>query len=205
MKRYEGKTLDDILNNVAKIKNCDVGDLTYYVVEEKSGILGIGRQVIAEVYALSDVENFIDEYLNNFFKGLELEVEVEVKRHNDAFYVKLNAENNAMLIGKGGTTLQAVNKVVRAAANSEFKRRFYVMVDINNYKSERYEKLKGIAKRAAISVQRTKVEVSLDPMPNDERKIIHQYLGEMKNIRTISEGEGNSRHLKIVYDNKKEN
>ncbi len=199
MRKYEGKTLDEILNNVAKEKDCDVESLTYYIIEEKAGILGIGKQVIAEVYALTDVADFINGYLENFFKGLETDVEISINRRNDAFNIKLNAENNAMLIGKNGTTLQALNTVVRAAANAKFKRRFYVMIDINNYKVDRYEKVKAIAKRVAISVQKSKVSATLNPMPNDERKVIHQYLSEMKNIQTISEGEGNQRYLKVVY------
>lgn len=204
MKKYEGKTLDDVLNDVAKEKHCEVSELTYYILEEKAGVFGIGKQVIAEVYALSDVEEFIDNYLRNFFKGLEIDVEIDVNRRNDAFQIKINAENNAMLIGKNGSTLAALNTVVRAAANASFKRRFYVLIDINNYKSERYEKLKSMAKKIAYTVINSKTTATLDPMPNDERRIIHQHLTEMKNIKTVSEGEGNYRHLKIIYDGKKD-
>ena len=60
-----------------------------------------------------------------------------------------------------------------------------------------------MARRIAKTVQRTKVEAILDPLPNDERKVIHQYLGEMKNIRTESVGEGRDRRLKIIYDEHK--
>ena len=50
------------------------------------------------------------------------------------------------------------------------------------------------------SVQRSHVDASLDPMPNDERKAIHSYLANIPNIRTVSEGDGKQRHIKIVYD-----
>ena len=66
------------------------------------------------------------------------------------------------------------------------------------------EKIKAMAKRIAKTVQRTKVTASLDPMPNDERKIIHQALTDMPHIKTESEGEGNNRHLKIMYDKSKD-
>ena len=205
MKKYEGKNLEDLLKEVAKEKGCEVEELSYYVLEEKAGLLGIGKQVIAEVYSLDDVKDFIYEYLRTFFDGLELDVDITVNRNLDSFKVMLNAENNAMLIGKNGTTLQAINIVVRAAANAEFKRRFIVLVDINNYKADRYDKIKHLAKRVAQTVQKTRVSAKLDPMPNDERKVIHQYLSEMHNIRTVSEGEGNYRYLRIFYDENKEN
>jgi len=204
MKKYEGKNLEELLRDVAKEKNCEVEDLTYYVVEEKAGVFGLGKQIVAEIYALEDVRQFIEDYLSKFFAGLELDVDITVNRNNDVYKVMLNAENNAMLIGKNGSTLQALNAVTRAATNAQFKKRFHVMIDINNYKSDRYDKIKHMAKRVALTVQKTKVPAKLDPMPNDERKIIHQYLSEMKNIKTISEGEGNYRYLRIVYDSNKE-
>jgi len=115
----------------------------------------------------------------------------------------LDAENNAILIGKAGQTLQAINTVVRGAVNSHFKGKFNVLVDINNYKQDRYEKVKALADRVARSVLRSKTTATLDPLPNDERKVIHQYLSEMPHIKTESVGEGNQRRLKIVYDKNK--
>lgn len=204
MKSYSGKNLEDLLQSVAREKGVKVEDLTHFITEEKTGFLGFGASVTAEIYALPDVRDFLQEYLERFFKTLEQNVEVEVLQDNDTFKVMLNAENNAILIGKNGQTLTAINTVVRAAVNSSFKRRFNVMVDINNYKVERYDKVMQIAARVARTVQRSKISATLDPMPNDERKVIHQYLSEMKNIRTESEGEGINRRLKIIFDRTKD-
>ena len=49
------------------------------------------------------------------------------------------------------------------------------------------------------------VDAELDPMPNDERKVIHQYLQDFKGVTTVSIGEGSKRHLVIKYVNEKEN
>jgi spoIIIJ-associated protein len=205
MKKYSGKNLDDVLSNVAREKGVNVEDLTYFVTEEKAGFLGFGSSVTAEVYALSDVREFLKDYLVRFFTTLEIEVEVDVQQEKDTFQIMLNAENNAILIGKNGQTLTAMNTVVRSAVNSAFRRRFNVLIDINNYKVDRYDKVKMIAARVARTVQRTKISATLDPMPNDERKVVHQYLGEMKNIRTESEGEGINRRLRIHFDRNKNN
>ncbi|MGB7595506.1 MAG: R3H domain-containing nucleic acid-binding protein [Erysipelotrichaceae bacterium] len=204
MKSYSGKNLEDLLQSVAKEKGVKVDELTYFVTEEKTGFLGFGASVTADVYALSDVRDFLKGYLERFFKTLEQDVEVDVQQDNDTFKIMLNAENNAILIGKNGQTLTAINTVVRAAVNSSFKRRFNVMVDINNYKVDRYDKVMQIASRVARTVQRTKISATLDPMPNDERKVVHQFLSEMKNIRTESEGEGINRRLKIIFDRNKD-
>jgi spoIIIJ-associated protein len=205
MKSYSGKNLEDLLQSVAREKGVKVEDLTYFVTEEKPGFLGFGASVTAEIYGLNDVRDFLKDYLDRFFKSLEQDVEVEVIQETDAFRIMLNAENNAILIGKNGQTLTSINTVVRAAVNSSFKRRFNVMIDINNYKVDRYDKVMQIAARVARTVQRTKISATLDPMPNDERKVVHQFLSEMKNIRTESEGEGINRRLRILFDRNKNN
>ncbi|MBQ2582534.1 MAG: protein jag, partial [Erysipelotrichaceae bacterium] len=64
---------------------------------------------------------------------------------------------------------------------------------------DRYKKVKAIARREAINVSKTHVDCELDPMPNDERKVIHQYLQDFKNVSTVSIGEGAKRHLCIKY------
>lgn len=203
MKKYTAKNLEELLDKVAKEKGVRVDELTYYVLEEKQGFLGFGAQVTAEVYCLNDVSEFLKTYLETFFKNIQQSIEVSAERQHEAFRVMINAENNAILIGRGGQTLQAINTVVRGAVNSYFKRRFQVLVDINNYKNDRYDKVKAMATRIARTVQRTKISAVLDPMPNDERKVIHQMLTEMKNIRTESEGDGSHRRLRILFDKNK--
>ncbi|MCF0108737.1 MAG: KH domain-containing protein [Erysipelotrichaceae bacterium] len=199
MKNYTAKTLQELLEKAAAEKGVTVEELTYFVTEEKKGILGLGASVSADVYCLNDVKEFLFDYLGNFFTSLDQDIEIEIIQNEEEFKVKLNAENNAVLIGKNGQTLQAINTVVRSAVNSKFKHRFIVYVDVNEYKNSRYSKLRKMAFRIGKTVQRTKVDASLDPMPNDERKVIHQALTNMKNIKTESEGEGKNRHLVIKY------
>ncbi len=199
MQNYTGKTLEDLLKNAAEEKGCAVEDLTYFITEEKKGLLGIGSSVSADVYCPDDIKEFLFDYLGNFFMGIDVDLEAAIEEKNGAYIVNLNAENNAVLIGRMGKTLQALNTVVRGAVNAEFRKRIDVMIDVNRYKDERYHKLQAMAKRIGKQVQRSKVDVELDPMPNDERKVIHKTLNEWHNIRTESEGEGSDRHVCIRY------
>ena len=201
---YTAKNLDDALREACIKKDCRIDELTYNVLEENKGFLGIGSSVKIEAYCLNDVKEFLFDYLGNFFTNANIECSVEIFQKDDSFTIMLDAENNAVLIGKNGKTLQAINNVVKSAVNSEFKRKFKILVDINNYKQERYSKLKSMAIRIAKNVSRTKVDASLDPMSNDERKVIHQALANFKHIKTESEGEGLNRHLVIKYVDHKE-
>ena len=199
MTNYTGKTFEELLAKAAEDKGCAVEELQYSVTEEKKGLLGIGNSVSADVFTMEDVKEFLFDYLGNFFTSIDQDIEVAIEERTDGFVVNLNADNNAVLIGKMGKTLAAFNTIVRAAVNSEFNKRIDVLIDINHYKEERYSKLRSMAKRIARQVQRSKVDVELDPMPNDERKVIHKTLNEWHNIRTESEGEGSRRHICIRY------
>ncbi len=200
MKRYTGKNLDDILAQAAQEKNCDVADLTAVDVEEKpGGLLGLGAQTSADIFSKEDVKEFLFDYLGSFFMGIDQDLEVAIEEKDNAYVVRMNAENNAVLIGKMGKTLSAFNTVVRGAVNSEFHKHIDVLVDVNHYKEDRYEKLASMARRIGRQVRSPHVDAELDPMPNDERKVIHQTLNGWDHITTQSIGEGPSRHVCIRY------
>lgn len=214
MKQYSGKSLEDVLNSIASEKNCKVEDVVYNVVEEKKGLLGIGSTVIVEAYAPQDIKDFIFDYLGAYFtelnQGVAIEIIIEKQKDDNTnlFKVILDAENNAIIIGKNGQTLRAISTVLKAAVNATFKKRVNIIVDVNHYKEDRYKKVKAIAHRIAREVIKSHVDAELDPMPNDERKVIHQYLQDMKGVTTTSVGEGPKRHLVIKYvasENEKEN
>ena len=207
MKKYTGKTLDEVLNNICKEQDCSLQDITYNLLEEeKGGLFGIHKSVTVEAYTPTDVKEFIFDYLGSYFTDLNQAVSIEIivdhnkEKENELLYrVVLDAENNAIVIGKGGQTLRAISTVLRAAVNATFKKRINVVIDVNHYKEDRYRKIKMMAKREAINIQKSHVDCELDPMPNDERKVIHQYLQGFKNITTVSIDEGNKRHLVIKY------
>ena len=205
MKQYSGKTVDDVLSNIASENKCKIEDIVYNVVEEKKGLLGIGTTVVVEAYTPQDIKDFIFDYLGQYFTELNLGVAIEIivdrqKDDNSTLYkVVLDAENNAIIIGKNGQTLRSISTVLKAAVNSTFKKRINIIVDVNHYKEDRYKRVKGIAHRVAREVLKSHIDAELDPMPNDERKVIHQYLQDMKGVTTTSIGEGPKRHLVIKY------
>lgn len=203
MKIYTGKNIDDLLQAVATEKGVAVSELEYEIIEEKGGFLGIGSKVVAKITCEKDIEEFILSYLSNFFQNIKMNVKVTLTKEERVYKIILDSENNALLIGKNGLRLQSITNVVRSAASAKFKRRLNVIVDVNGYKEDKYHKICSQAVRIAKTVQKTKVDAVLDPMPNDERKAIHHYLTNMPRVRTLSEGEGNQRRIKLVYDETK--
>lgn len=203
-KRYTEKNLEEALKSAARDKGVSVEDLHYNVLEEKSGFLGVGRSVEIEAYCEKDVENFIVSYIQQYFDNAQLDGQVDIENDNGFYRITVNTSNNAILIGKAGKTLQAFNRLVKAAASAEFKKRVGLLIDVNGYKEDRYEKITKMAIRVAKDVRRTKIDATLDPMPADERKAIHNALANMEDITTQSTGEGATRRLQILYSPGKE-
>lgn len=199
MKHYSGKTLQEVLEKASNELNVPVENLYYEVTEEKSSFLGLKKSVEVQIYTDAMVVEFVCDYLKTIIESMGLEVSLTPRFEDGLIRVKIQTNHNSILIGKSGRTLQALNEIARCAASSVFKKRVRILLDINDYKEEKYGKLVALAKREANKVRKTKITVTLDPMSADERRIIHNALANYANVTTISEGEGKQRHLTIVY------
>lgn len=201
MRSYEAKNVEEAIKKACTDLGVDASELTYFVKEEKEGgLFGIGARARIEAYVQSDIVDFVKNYISKFFENIGMNCDIEGGFTEEGLMIELNADNNAVLIGKAGQTLQAITTVVKSAASAEFKRHVNLIIDVNGYKKDRYEKLKNMVGKIARTVVKTKVSARLGQMSNDERKVVHQYLSTFQHIRTESEGEGANRRLKIIYD-----
>jgi spoIIIJ-associated protein len=197
MKTYTAKTLEDVLAQAEKELNIPANDLSYKIVDEKTGIFS--RKLVVEVYEVSDAIAFAESYLIKTISQMGIEITATTTLKDDIINITINSSRNPILIGKNGITLQALNELVRLATSSKFKKRFRILLDVNDYKEAKYDKVVAIAKRIARDVTRTKIDVTLDPMPADERRMVHGALSGMPNIKTESVGEGHRRAICIRY------
>jgi spoIIIJ-associated protein len=197
MKTYTAKTLEDVLAQAEKELNIPANDLSYKIVDEKTGIFS--RKLVVEVYEVSDAIAFAESYLIKTISQIGIDITAKTTLKDDIINITINSSRNPILIGKNGITLQALNELVRLATSSKFKKRFRILLDVNDYKEAKYDKVIAIAKRIARDVTRTKIDVTLDPMPADERRMVHGALTGMPNIKTESVGEGHRRAICIRY------
>ena len=145
------------------------------------------------------VVEFVQDYLKRIIEKMGIEFKTIPSYTDGLIRIKLVTNHNSILIGKDGETLQALNEICRSAANSKYKRRVRVLLDINDYKQEKYSKLISIAKREAVKVSKTKITASLSPMSADERRAVHNALVSFRHVKTVSVGEGKNRHITIEY------
>lgn len=106
--------------------------------------------------------------------------------------------NLAVLIGRHGRTLDALQMVVSSLMSAKLRFHYPVVVDIEGYKMRRKEKLNSIARTAASRAKRQHSKVSLPPMNAYERRLIHLALVDDPEVTTHSEGEDPQRHVVVT-------
>jgi spoIIIJ-associated protein len=105
------------------------------------------------------------------------------------------------LIGRRGETLESLQYLLRLMVNQRLRRWFTIVVDVEGYKERRVHQLQQLALRTATQVATTGRAVALEPMPPNERRIIHIALRDHEGIYTESSGEGERRKVHIIAKN----
>lgn len=191
--KYIGTTKEEALENAAQDQGVEVSELVYDVVGENEACVQI------EVYEIVDIIEYAQNYLKEAIQSVGVDCRVTPSIKDDIIRLKIDSDHNSILIGKNGKTLQSLNELTRIAVSNHFKHRYRVLLDINGYKDDKYDRLCKMARRIAHEVQKTKVTAVLDPMPADERRVIHNTLTNMPNIKTESKGFGKQRQIQIIF------
>ena len=197
MKSYAGKTVEDALKAASEDTGTPVDELVYIVTDKKKGIFN--KKIIVDVYELSDIIRYAEDYVLSVIDTLNIDSTVNTKLDDDIIRITIDSTHNPILIGKNGKTLQALNELTKLAVSNHFRKRFRILLDVNGYKDNKYDRLARIARRYAHEVQKTKTTYTFDPMPADERRVIHNACSSMPHIRTESSGEGTHRQVQIIY------
>lgn len=198
MKRYSGKSVENILNEIAANQDLNVNDIEYKVVDESG--FAMFKTYEIEAYTYKDCIETITSYIKDVLEAMEFQVEIEVTYDGSDYYANINTDNNGLIIGVNGKNLYALETLVKQVMSNSYHKRFFVTLDVNDYFKEKEEKLKRFAYKIAAEVGKTKMDIKLDPMPNYDRKVIHKVLKEVHYVDTKSFGEGKDRHLVIQYD-----
>ena len=109
----------------------------------------------------------------------------------------VNGGNLAVLIGRHGRTLDALQMVLSSLMSSHIHFYYPVVVDIESYKTRRKKKLRSIALTAAERA-RKQGRVALSPMNAYERRVVHLALVNDDSVTTHSEGEDPNRRVIIT-------
>lgn len=177
----------------------------------KSGLLGIGAeearirvQVLPSSAEAGDAALVAKEVVEALLALMKVPATVELTRPPAEgpapFAINIEGEDLGALIGRRGLTLASLQYITNLIVAHRLQMRLLVVVDVAGYKQRRYEVLRALAWRMAERVQASGQSVTLEPMPANERRIVHLALADHPHVTTRSVGEGEARKVAILVE-----
>ena len=139
----------------------------------------------------------VRELVERVTSELDLGAEVEIEESAEEIRATVDGDDLGLLIGRHGSTIDAVQLLAARAAFRGEEERKRVVVDASGYRERREVQLHRAADRAAEDALSFGRPVELEPMSANERRAVHQYLKERLDVETYSEGDEPERRLVV--------
>lgn len=144
-------------------------------------------------------KKLLDEIKNTAIEILDLagfEAKIDVFQKEDQIILDISTEPAALLIGKQGQNLKALERVLQVVFYEKLGDRI-ISCDVAGFRKKRIEKLTEIARRAIDEVTATKTPKTLEGLTAAERKLVHLEVAKTRKLSSESTGEGVNRVLII--------
>lgn len=192
---FEGKTIEEAINKACEELNTTEENIIINVIEEKQGFL---KKIIKiEVIEINEIINYLKDTLKEITNLMNLTINTELRRSENIINITMFSNNNSILIGKNGKTIQAFQNILRQIVPNEFNQKYKIIIDVENYKEKKVKFLEKISKQIAKEVSKTKIATKLDPMNSYERRIVHNAVSKYDKVYTESIGEEPNRYVII--------
>lgn len=164
---------------------------------EKSGLLS--KKAKYNVIKKEDIISYLYEIVTQIGELMQNPIECKISIEDKYIKVNISSENNGIIIGKNGRTLQAIQYILMQIVRKNIGNILKVAVDVGSYREDRQKTLERDIRFIADDVMATRVGVKLEYMNSYERLIVHQVINEYEKLETKSEGEEPQRYINIVY------
>lgn len=179
---------------------------SYLEGAEEDDPLIVGEDELGEEVLDPDEDAVVGkEILNQLLTYMSVSASITIRRaaptregENGLWLLDVGGKDVSALIGRRGETLAALQYITRLISSRRLQRRANLIVDVDGYKSKRSRMLRQLAQRMADQAVKQKRTVTLEPMPPNERRIIHLTLRDHPEVSTRSVGEGDARKVTIV-------
>jgi spoIIIJ-associated protein len=131
--------------------------------------------------------------------------EISIDQNEERTIYNVRGGNAAVLIGKRGQTLEAIQYLLEKIINKKNAGRVRALVDVEGYLDTRKENLQRLARRLAEKAARVGKPMTIGQMNAHDRRIVHLHLKENNTVRTQSIGEGYYRKLMIFPKRRRKN
>ena len=125
-------------------------------------------------------------------------VDAQDEKNGPTLILDIRGDDLGMLIGRRGETLDNLQYLSRLLVAKQAGHYINLVIDVEGYKAHREQTLQQLAQRMAERVVTSHKPASLEPMPANERRIVHLALRDHPGVRTESVGSGENRKVTII-------
>ncbi len=198
---YDGKTEQDIKKQICNDLSVDEDDLLLKVRSKEDGGLFKSKKQTYDLLVKDEIIEYIKKLLNEVIMQMGLEVNIECMKRKNHIKINLYTNNNGIIIGKGGRTIESLQKIVKYSILNNTGFYVNIILDVEDYKEKQQQYIKSDVLKMAMEVKNSGKERKLDFMNSYERRLIHETLSQVKGIDTTSEGEEPCRYVIIKPSN----
>ena len=137
------------------------------------------------------------EVLSRLLDLMGLEGDVICETKEDSYVLNIEGDDLGVLIGRRGSTLASLQHVVRLMVASRKMEWPVLSIDVCGYKKRRRTALEDLARRLADQARYRRRSIALEPMPPDERRVVHLALAGHPDVYTESTGDDQQRKVVI--------
>lgn len=189
---FEGQNQEDC--RIKCLDNLDVYDNEIVVKDyEENSIYKM------EVLKISEIKDFLLTYLSSLFEKMHIATKISVEEEEKIFTVRIQSNDNAIIIGKDGKNLSSIQILIRQVIRNLTKFNLKINLDVSNYRLRKQQLFEKDIKEIINEVLSTKTNTKLDPMNSYQRRIVHNVASNYYNIETESIGEEPNRYVTIKY------
>jgi spoIIIJ-associated protein len=190
------KSIQESKMGAADVKKSKIAS-SKQAVEGTGSISDVPIKDTANFYVDEEAKNIGKDALQHIIDFITENGTISIKEESNRIFFNVIGGNSAVLIGKRGQTLDAIQYLVDKVVNNKRKDRIAVQVDVEGYLEKRRISLEKTAVRLAEKVKRTGKPATLGQMNSHDRRIVHIALKNDTLVRTQSMGEGVVRKLVI--------
>jgi spoIIIJ-associated protein len=221
---FEGKTKEEALKRACEELGLSQNELEVEVLSYGStgifGLVGVKKarikvippksyrpepevSVVSSEPSEEDVTELAQNALQKVVSFIVQDATVTVRNESDTVRLNIEGNDSALLIGKHGRTLDALQYIVQKIVHKEKRTKKRVLVDVEGYRDRRKASLTQLALRLGEKVKRSGKPATISPMNAYDRRIVHVALKDESSVRTQSMGTGTRRKL-VIYPQKKQ-
>lgn len=180
---------------------------TEIVQEGRSGVLGLGaEEAVIRATPLEMPQssgNIVAggvgvEILSRLLDLMGLEGDVDYEDDGSSAVLNIEGDDLGVLIGRRGTTISSLQHIVRLMIASQQTEWPLLTVDVCGYKRRRRSALEDLARRVADQARARRRPIGMEPMPADERRVVHLALADHPDVYSESLGVGTERKV-VIY------